>query len=37
MAPEKTVGPSIAMTFAGIGLDSVLMEARLPQEKPSKC
>ena len=37
MAPEKTAGPSTAMAFAGIELDSVLMEARLPQEKIVKC
>ena len=33
MAPEKTVGPSTTTAFAGIELDSILMEARLPQEK----
>ena len=33
MAPEKTVGPSTTLAFAGIELDTVLMEARLPQEK----
>lgn len=33
MAPEKTVGPSTTLQFAGIKLDSVLMEARLPQKK----
>ena len=37
MAPEKTVGPSTALAFAGIELDTVLMEARLPQEKLDKC
>ena len=37
MAPEKTVGPSTTLTFAGIELDTVLMEARLPQEKLDKC
>ena len=37
MAPEKTVGPSTTIQFAGIELDSVLMEARLPQEKLDKC
>ena len=36
MAPEKTVGPSTTIAFAGIELDSVLMEARLPQEKLAK-
>ena len=37
MAPEKTVGPSQIISFAGIELDSILMEARLPQEKLDKC
>ena len=37
MAPEKTVGPSTTIAFAGIELDSVLMEARLPQDKLAKC
>ncbi len=37
MAPEKTVGPSQIISFAGIELDSVLMETRLPQEKLDKC
>ena len=33
MAPEKTIGPSSTISFPGIGLDSVLMEARLPPDK----
>ena len=33
MAPEKTVGPSQIISFAGIELDPILMETRLPQEK----
>ena len=37
MAPEKTLGPSTTITFAGIELDSVEMEARLPQNKLDKC
>ena len=37
MAPEKTVGPSTTIAFAGIELNSILMEARLPQEKIDKC
>ena len=37
MAPEKTVGPLTTLAFAGIELDTVLMEARLPQEKLDKC
>ena len=37
MAPEKTVGPSQIISFAGIELNSILMKARLPQEKLDKC
>lgn len=37
MAPEKTLGPSTTLAFAGIELDSVQMEARLPQGKLDKC
>ena len=37
MAPEKTMGPSTTITFAGIELDSVEMEARLPQNKVARC
>ena len=37
MAPEKTTGPSSTISFAGIELDSVLMEARLPPDKLVKC
>ena len=37
MAPEKTVGPSTTIGFAGIELDSVLMQAQLPSEKLVKC
>ena len=37
LAPEKTVGPDTALQFAGITLDSVRMEARLPEEKLQKC
>ena len=37
MAPEKTVGPSNILTFAGIELDSLRMEARLPLDKTEKC
>ena len=37
MAPEKTVGLSTTLAFAGIQLDTALMEARLPQEKLAKC
>jgi len=37
MAPEKTEGPSPVLTFAGIELDCIRFEARLPQEKVDKC
>lgn len=37
LAPEKTVGPDTVLQFAGIILDSVRMEARLPDEKLTKC
>ena len=33
LAPEKTEGPLTTLTFAGIELDSISMEARLPMEK----
>ena len=37
MAPDKTIGLSSIILFAGIELDSVLMEARLPPDKLVKC
>ena len=37
MAPEKTVGPSFVLSFAGIELDTQNMEARLPSDKLTKC
>ena len=37
IAPDKTYGPSPVLTFAGIELDSLTWEARLPQEKIDKC
>ena len=37
IAPEKTCGPSTAMSFAGIELDSIFLEARLPRDKIEKC
>ena len=37
MAPEKTVGPSTVLLFAGIELDTVRSEARLPREKAMCC
>ena len=36
-ALEKTEGPSSVLTFAGIELDCLKLEARLPQEKVDKC
>ena len=36
LAPEKTVGPSQVIEFAGIHLDSVDMAASLPQDKVTK-
>ena len=37
MAPDKTIGPSCVLSFCGIELDSMIMEARLPRDKISKC
>ena len=37
MAPEKTVGPETVLAFAGIELDTLRMEARLPPDKTAKC
>lgn len=37
IAQEKTVGPDTTLEFAGITLDSVRMEARLPEDKLQKC
>lgn len=37
MAEEKTVGPAHVLTFAGIELDCLKHEARLPREKVQKC
>ena len=37
IAPEKTRGPSTTLCFAGVELDSVLFEARLPGETITKC
>ena len=37
IAQEKTVGPASVLQFAGITLDSVKQEARLPDEKLQKC
>ena len=37
MAEEKTVGPHTVLQFAGITLDTVKQEARLPDDKLQKC
>ena len=37
IAPEKTVGPQNVLSFAGIELDTLRMEARLPMDKTAKC
>ena len=37
MAPEKTVGPSFVLSFAGIELDTLTMEAQLPEDTLAKC
>lgn len=37
MAPDKTLGPATCMVFAGIELDTISMEARLPWDKIDKC
>ena len=37
LARDKTVEPDTALQFAGITLDSVRLEARLPEEKFQKC
>lgn len=37
IADEKTMGPTNALQFAGITLDTALMEARLPEDKLAKC
>ena len=37
MAPDKTVGPSTVLSFAGIELDTVHSEARLPLDKVMRC
>ena len=37
IAPEKTCGPATTLSFAGIELDTIQLEARLPAEKNLKC
>ena len=37
IAQEKTVGPDTTLQFAGITLDTVMQEARVPVDKLQKC
>ena len=37
LAPGKTVGPTTALQFLGVTLDSVSMEARLHEDKLARC
>ena len=37
MAPDKTVGPSTVLSFAGIELDTVHSEVRLPRDNVMRC
>ena len=37
MAPEKTFGPFTILTFAGVELDTIRCESRLPEDKLLKC
>ena len=37
LAPEKTVGPEMVLQFAGITLDSIVFEDRLPNDKLLQC
>ena len=37
IAPEKTCSPSTAMSFAGIELDSIFLDACVPRDKNEKC
>ena len=37
IAYEKTVGPVQCLVFAGIELDTILMQLRLPGDKLQKC
>ena len=37
MSPEKTVGPAVVLSFAGIELDTIRSEARLPSDKVLQC
>ena len=37
MSPEKTVGLAVVLSFAGIELDTIRSEARLPSDKVLRC
>ena len=37
MSPEKTVGPAVVLSFAGIELDTIRSEARLPSDNLLRC
>jgi hypothetical protein len=37
IAQDKSFGPSTTLTFAGIELDCIKSEARLPRDKIAKC
>ena len=37
MAQDKTQGPDTTFPFLGITLDTLKLEARLPQDKKDKC
>lgn len=37
LSPEKTFGPATMLPFLGITLDTVALEARLPEDKIEKC
>lgn len=37
LAPGKTVGPDTALCFVGIEIDTIIFQARLPEDKISKC
>ena len=37
MAPEKTFGPFTILTFAGVELETIRCESRLPDDKLLKC
>ena len=37
LSPDKTMGPSSVLPFLGITLDTVRMEARLPDDKITNC